>query len=801
MKSTIIYLLLSLLIISLACAEKPEINNNLSLWYQSPAQKWTDAFPQGNGRLAAMCYGGIDTGRFQINEESLWAGCKTNPYAKNFLGNLKKVQQMVLAGEYAKAHDFGRENLTASPTSFRSYEPFADLIIKFNNQGSISDYKRELNMATGICRVSYKSGSEQILRESFISAVDDVLCIRLISTGKLDCTIELKRYKDATVSALPTGSLNLDGQIIDIEAPDAYDDNAGGSGPGGKHMRFAGRLTSNITDGEISTNNTGLVVKKAKEIILVFTAATDYNLSMLNFDPTINPGAKADKILEKVHEKSWDELKDEHIKEHSSIFNRVSLDLGASPYDTLPIDERLEAFQKGANDNGLIVQLFQFGRYLLMGSSRGPAILPTNLQGKWNERAWAPWEADYHLNVNLQMNYWPADVTNISESIDPLTNWMEQIAEISKPIAQEMYGANGWFSCHATNPFGRVTPSASTHDSQFINGVLDPLAGAWMVMNLWDHYEFSQDQLFLKEKLYPMLLGASEFILDVLTPDLKGNLHFVPSASPENSYLDDKTGRKLRITSNSAYHLSVIKAVFKATLEASEILNIDNDVRSRIIASEKLLPPFSIDNNGRLIEWQTALKEAEPGHRHLSHMLGVHPFSLITPETPELFRAANKSLDWRQKNGQGSGGGWSGAHGLLMHARFSEGQEAYQGLKTLVSSRMNSNMLNASRIFQIDANFGATAGVAEMIIQSHMKDPEGNYILHLLPAIPKAWPSGKVSGLCARGGFEVDMEWEENTLRSAIIHAKKGGTCKVRYKDNIINLTMETGEKRKLNQF
>ena len=801
MKTNIACYLLSLVVISFACAEKPDFGTNLRLWYQSPAQKWADAFPLGNGRLAAMCYGGIVTERFQINEESLWAGCQTNPYAENFRENLAKIQEMVLAGEYAIAHDFGVENLTTSPTSFRSYEPIADLMIKFDKQGSISDYIRELDMSTGISRVSYKSGDEEILRESFISAVDDVLCIRLSSSGKLDCTIELQRHKDARILALSTGRLNLKGQIVDIEAPDAYDDNAGGSGPGGKHMRFAGRLISTITEGEVLASNKELTVKQAKEIILVFTAATDYNLSLLNFDSTINPEEKAEKILEKVQNKSWKQLKDEHIKEHSSIFNRVSLDLGVSTNDTLPTDKRLEAFQNGVEDNTLIVQLFQFGRYLLMGSSRGPAILPANLQGKWSEREWAPWEADYHLNVNLQMNYWPADVTNLSETIKPLTNWFQQIIEESKPLSKEMYNANGWFSCHAVNPFGRVTPSASTLNSQFINGVLDPLAGAWMVMNLWDHYEFSRDQLFLKERLFPMLLGASEFILDVLIPDLEGDLHFVPSASPENSYLDEETGRKLRITSNSTYHLSVIRAVFEATLEASDILNIDNEVCKRIKGSEKLLPPFSIDKTGRLMEWRHEMKEEEPGHRHLSHMLGVHPFSLITSETPELYRAAYKSLDWRQENGQGSSGGWSAAHRVLMHARFLEGQKAYQGLKKLLSARMKSNMLNAGRIFQIDANLGATAGMAEMIVQSHMKDTEGNFILHLLPAIPKTWSAGKVKGLCARGGFEIDMEWNEHKLRSAIIYSKKGGICKVRYGDHITKLTLEPGEKRKLNQF
>ncbi|MEN8230073.1 MAG: glycoside hydrolase family 95 protein [Bacteroidota bacterium] len=800
-KNKIAGLLGLIILIAFACnkSENTDLDTNLRLWYQSPAQKWSDGFPLGNGHLAAMCFGGINTERFQINEESLWAGDQINPYAEGFRENLTKIQEMVLAGEYARAHDFGVENLTAMPTSFRSYEPFADLIIKFDEQRSISDYKRELDMSTGVCRVSYKTNDTEIVRESFISAVDDVLCIRLLSkgTGKLNCSIGLQRHKDANVTALPGGRLNLDGQIIDIESPDAYDDNPGGSGEGGKHMRFSGRVISKVSGGEILNNNTDLVVKQAKEVILIITAATDYNLALLNFDPSIDPGEKAELILDKVQNKSWKQLKDAHTKEHSSMFNRVSLDLGASPNDTLPTDKRLEAFQKGDEDNGLIVQLFQFGRYLLMGSSRKPAILPANLQGKWNEKEWAPWEADYHQNVNLQMNYWPADVTNLSETINPLVNWFELITEASKPLAKEMYNANGWFSCTASNPFGRVAPSASWPASQFNNGVLDPLAGAWMVMNLWDHYEFSQDQTFLKERLYPLLSGASEFILDLLITDSEGILQFVPSTSPENSYIDEATGRNLRITSSSTYHLSIIRAVFKATLEAATILNTQDPIRDRIIEAEKALPPFTVDGNGRLMEWRDELKEAEPGHRHLSHLLGVHPFSLITNETPELIEAARQNLAWRQSNGQG-GGGWSCAHTQLMYSRFLDGEKAHQGLRTLLSSRMNNNLLNASGGLQIDANFGATACVAEMLIQSHMKDKEGNFIIHLLPAIPSAWSTGSVKGLCARGGYVVDIDWEEGEIKSAFIQAEFAGSCKVRFKNQTIDLDLNAGEKRKL---
>ena len=801
-KISIFYWLILIHVFSFACSktENTKVDNNLKLWYQSPAQKWGEAFPLGNGRLAAMCYGGTKTERFQINEESLWAGCQTNPVAENFYRNLKEIQKMVLAGKYAEAHDFGIKNLTARPTSFRSYEPFADLTIDFDTQNSMSNYKRELDMSTGVCKVAYTEGETEIIQESFISAVDDVLCIRLSSSGKekLNCTIGLQRFKDANIVALSGGKLNIDGQIIDVEAPLAYDDNQGESGQGGKHMRFAGRLRVKNDGGKISEEANYLKLEEANAVVLIFTAATDYNLALLNFDRSINPAEKAEQILKKAQQKNWEQLKDAHIKEHSQMFNRVHLNIGTSSNDTLPTDKRLEAFRNGLEDNGLIVQLFQFGRYLLMNSSRSPAILPANLQGKWNERAWAPWEADYHLNVNLQMNYWPADATNLPETFDPLINWFEQLAEFSKPYAKEMYHSGGWFSCLATNPFGRVTPSASTPESQFINGVLDPLAGAWMVMNLWNHYEYSQDLVFLREKLFPLLKGASEFILDVLVSDSKGNLQFVPSTSPENSYIDPATGKKIRITSTSTYHLSVIRAVFEATLEASKILNTQDMVCKRVIEAEKLLPDFPVGENGHLMEWQQQMEEAEPGHRHLSFLLGVHPFASITEDTPELFEAARKSLDWRKENGQGSGGGWSSAHSSIMNSWFKDGKKAHDGLETIAKS-LKGTLLNAHNIFQIDANFGATSVVAEMLIQSHLKDKNGNFIIHLLPAVPSAWSNGSVKGLCARGGFIVDMDWENGKIKSAFIYSSKGGTCKVRYNEKMTQIMLSKGEKKKIN--
>jgi alpha-L-fucosidase 2 len=770
-------------------------DTSLKLWYDKPAQKWKDAFPLGNGRLAAMVYGDITTEHYQLNEESLWAGCPENPYADKFFENLKLIQTMVLNGENVKADDFGLRNLTKSPTAFRSYQSLGDLLIHFEGDSIASNYKRELDLSSGISRVSYKTKTTSIVRESFISALDDVLCIRIVSKGKnkLKCTIGIERQKDAKISASKEGLLIMNGQIIDIEAPAAYDDNSGGSGQGGAHMRFAGRLLTKISEGNIQANDNKLIIDGTHEIILLFTAATDYNLSLMNYDRSIDPGEKANAILKNAEKKSWDQLLESHTNEYRTIFNRVSFNLGTSHNDTIPIDRRLNAVREGAEDQELFVYLFQYGRYLLMNSSRRPAVLPANLQGKWNNLYWAPWESDYHLNVNLQMNYWPADVTNLSETIDPLMDWLEKISLKARPIAKEMYNANGWFCCNCANPFGRIVPSGSNADSQFNNGILDPLAGAWMVMNLWDHYEFTHDTTFL-HRLFPMLKGASEYVLDVLVTDKNGNLCFVPSSSPENSFVDPINGKLIRVTYNSTYHLSVIQALFAATLQAASILNSKDELYNRINNAERALPQFKIDANGRLQEWVEPYQEDEPGHRHLSHLLGVYPFSLITADNHQLFDAANQSLDWRQKNGQGKDG-WSAAHATAIRSRFYDGEGAYLSLLSLLKSSMKNSLNNVSGTFyQIDGNFGATSGISEMLLQSHLKDENGNFIIHLLPALPSKWPSGEIKGLRARGGFIVDITWNNGKLTSAKIFSGKGLPFKVKYENKLSDFHLRSNQ-------
>ncbi len=762
----------------------------MTLWYKQPADKWEEALPLGNGRLGAMVFGHADKERLQLNEETLWAGEPADAYPENFAENLRKVQELVLVGKIVEARTLGLKTLTKSPTSFRSYEPLADLWIEVDHAATVEDYRRQLDLETGVARVTYRVGPTRFERQVLISAVDDVMAVRLCvdKPGALRARIRLTRQKDATVTATDRNRLHMDGQIVDIAAPEGHDDNPGGSGPGGKHMRFDGRLIVRMERGTVQSDGNTLVIDRADEAVVLFTAATDYNLDRMNFDRAIDPGKTSDRLLQSAAKKTWAELLRDHVAEHRSYFDRVALDLGGQDRRNLSTDERLAAVRRGEEDTDLAALYFQYGRYLLMGSSRRPGRLPANLQGIWNDQMWAAWEADYHLNINLQMNYWPADLCNLSETVDPLVDWLTRLSEKGAVSARRLYDARGWVSFHATNPFGRTTPSGSTKASQFTNGVLDPLAGTWMAMTLWRHYEFTQDTDYLREQAYPVLKGAAEFLLDYLVEDHDGKLVIVPSASPENAYIHPETGQPVRITRGSTYHTSIVRTMFQAVVEASRILGCDEPFRRELETAMAKLPSMKIGRDGTIQEWVEDYKECAPKHHHVSHLIGLYPFSLITEQDHQLWVAAQKTIERR---GFGGDVGWSNAWKTCFYTRLYDGEQAHWYLNRLICRNALPNLFDGilpGRLFQIDGNLAGTTGIAEMLLGSHTGE------IVLLPALPKAWPSGSVKGLRARGGFEVDIAWKDGRLTQATIRSTAGRNPTVRYGRKTVEIALEPGQ-------
>ena len=758
------------------------------LWYAQPAGAWTEALPLGNGRMGAMVFGGVDRELVQLNEESLWAGEPADAYPENFREHLEEVRRLVLAGETQAAMEYGLKNMTKPPTSFRSYEPLADLVIEMGHGGKAGAYRRELSLNAGVHTTRYTVEGVEYTREMFVSAVDDVVAVRISASkpGQVNARISLRREKDVTVEASGNARLLLTGQIVDVAPPEGYDDNRGGSGPGGAHMRFAGRLSVKAEKGSVRADGASLVVSNADEAVVLFTAATDYSLERMNFDRGIDPGAVADEILSRAEGKSWGQLGAAHEAEHRGMYERVSLRLdGGTDSGAAPTDERLSRIEKGDSDPGLLALYCQYGRYLLMGSSRKPGRLPANLQGIWNKDMWAAWESDYHLNINLQMNYWPAYTCNLAETITPLADWLRELSERGRHSARRLYGVDGWVAYHATNPFGRTTPSGSTLGSQFENGALDPFAGAWMVLTLWRHYAFTGDRDFLEREAYPVLKGAAEFVRGYLVED-DGMLVVVPSTSPENSFIHPETGKKTRLTRASTFHTMIVRALFLATINASEVLGTDKPFRDELSAALKLLPPVKVGENGTIQEWILDYEEAEPGHRHISHLVGLHPFALITEDNEELMTAARKTLERRLAHGGGHTG-WSRAWMVNQWAWLKDGERAWKDLQALLSKSTLPNLFDTHPPFQIDGNFGGAAGVVEMLLQSHTE------VVELLPALPSAWPSGGVTGLRARGGYEVDIAWIDGKLTEATVRSVLGRPCTLRYGAKTVKFETEAG--------
>ena len=779
--------------ISVVAAETIEPRNPLRLWYRQPAVKWTEALPVGCGKLGAMVFGGTVDERIQFNEDTLWTGKPHDYVHAGAAGHLDEIRKLIDTGADAKVvEDLIRSQFLSLPIRQKSFQPFGDIYMHFGGHDKVEKYERELNLSEGISRVRYQVGDLRYLRETFASYPDQVIVVRIScdKPGNISCDIKLNsphKYSQTTFESenAQLGYLKLTGQVQDLyyylwrqilfssKPLNPLDsDNHQTDG-----LKFEARLKIVPTNGKMSCVDNLVSVQNADSLVLILAAGTSFKSFQ---DVTGVPEKRVQSVLAGVAGKAVDQIRKDHIADHQNLFGRMQLDLGTNESATLPTDERLKKIKTDglASDPALAALEFQYGRYLLIASSRAGSE-PATLQGRWNDLLDPPWESKYTTNINLEMNYWPAEVANLSECTVPLFDMIDGLRVTGHRVAKEHYNARGWVLHHNTDIWRAASP-INNIDGQW------PTGGAWLCWHLWEHYQFTGDKQFLAQRAWPAMKECSMFFLDFLVKDEKtGWLISTPSHSPEQGG---------SVAGPSMDH-QLIRSVFDNTLEAASILGIDDPTITQIKNARKNLAPDQIGKHGQLQEWLTDIDKPNNKHRHMSPLWCLYPgtqYTMLDPD-PKMFNAAKLLLQWR---GDGSTG-WSFAWRMPLWARAGDGEIAFKQLDGMMMRRTLPNMFDLCGPFQIDGNFGVAAGIAECLLQSHVRlGVDKIPVIQLLPALPSAWPTGHVSGLCARGGFEIDMTWDRGKLTSATVHSKIGSSCEIRLGNEKIQLlnTVADGE-------